>query len=193
MFILYTDNDDLKNALSHHIDALNADIRYEFQDQYAPDSQPDTDQHHIILHNFTGKHTKTPQTHVFTTPFRLGAVLDCLQNLQTAHEAKLNFTVNGQQHTLDHGRLHQNQKLITTLTGTEQILLKTLITAAGTAINRDELLQTVWGYRPDLDTHTVETHIYRLRQKIESDPSQPQYIITTENGYILPQDPKSAA
>ena len=51
--------------------------------------------------------------------------------------------------------------------------------------SRAALQQHVWGYAPDADTHTVETHIYRLRQKIESNPSKPCHVVTTDDGYCL--------
>lgn len=69
------------------------------------------------------------------------------------------------------------------LTDTEARLLACLFDAAGGEVGRDELLQRVWGYRPGLETHTLETHIYRLRKKVEPDPTHPNHIITTEGGY----------
>ena len=58
--------------------------------------------------------------------------------------------------------------------------------AAGkTGVPRDELLHKVWGYHPDATTHTLETHIYRLRQKIESDPEHPALLVTNDEGYCL--------
>lgn len=72
-----------------------------------------------------------------------------------------------------------------TLTETETRLLAVLFDASDGGADRDTLLDRVWGYRPGLDTHTLETHVYRLRQKIEADPAAPAFLLTTETGYRL--------
>lgn len=51
--------------------------------------------------------------------------------------------------------------------------------------SREELLRDVWQYAPDTETHTIETHIHRLRQKIERDPNTPELLITTKQGYTV--------
>lgn len=71
------------------------------------------------------------------------------------------------------------------LTDKEKEILEILHGRAGAAISREELLAGVWGYSPDIETHTLETHIYRLRQKIEADPSRPALLLTEGNGYLL--------
>ena len=52
-------------------------------------------------------------------------------------------------------------------------------------VSKSELLQEVWGYSPDVSTHTIETHIYRLRQKVEHGDEAAQLILTNEGGYLL--------
>ena len=48
-----------------------------------------------------------------------------------------------------------------------------------------ELQKMVWDYSPDLDTHTVETHIYRLRKKMKETFGNESFIINTINGYLI--------
>ena len=72
----------------------------------------------------------------------------------------------------------------TKLTEKEVDIIKYLYQKAPTVISKEELLEKVWEYSTDATTHTVETHIYRLRQKVERDGSS-QLIITENNGYKL--------
>lgn len=70
------------------------------------------------------------------------------------------------------------------LTEKETNILKFLY-RAGETVGRDTLLHEVWGYNPAVTTHTLETHIYRLRQKIEESPGQAQILVTENGGYRL--------
>lgn len=76
-----------------------------------------------------------------------------------------------------------NQKV--RLTEKETSILKFLYRAGDKPVGRDVLLHEVWGYNPAVTTHTLETHIYRLRQKIEKDPARAQLLITEGGGYRL--------
>ncbi|HUG61149.1 MAG TPA: response regulator transcription factor [Methylomirabilota bacterium] len=71
------------------------------------------------------------------------------------------------------------------LTEKETSILKYLYRAGEKVITRDVLLHEVWGYNAGITTHTLETHIYRLRQKIEKDPSNAMLLVTEGGGYKL--------
>ncbi|MGF1463167.1 MAG: response regulator transcription factor [Maricaulaceae bacterium] len=71
------------------------------------------------------------------------------------------------------------------LTEKETNILKYLYRAGSKAVPRDELLHEVWGYNSGVTTHTLETHVYRLRQKIEPDPSNARLLVTESGGYRL--------
>ena len=71
------------------------------------------------------------------------------------------------------------------LTEKETAILKFLYRAGDKAVSREVLLHEVWGYNSGVTTHTLETHIYRLRQKIERDPSNAELLVTEAGGYKL--------
>ncbi len=71
------------------------------------------------------------------------------------------------------------------LTDREFDILKLLLEQRGQAISREALLGAIWHYHPEADSHTVETHIWRLRQKLETDPATPEHLVTEAEGYRL--------
>jgi DNA-binding response OmpR family regulator len=74
------------------------------------------------------------------------------------------------------------------LTEKEAAILKFLYRAGTKPVARQVLLNEVWGYNAAVTTHTLETHIYRLRQKIEPDPSNARLLVTEGGGYRLDPD-----
>ncbi len=71
------------------------------------------------------------------------------------------------------------------LTEKETAILRFLYRAGRAVVNRDTLLAEVWGYNAHVTTHTLETHIYRLRQKIEPNPATAAILVTEAGGYKL--------
>ena len=80
------------------------------------------------------------------------------------------------------------RKKKTLLTAKEAAILKYLYRAGSKPVARQVLLNEVWGYNAGVTTHTLETHVYRLRQKIEADPGHPTLLTTTDGGYRLETD-----
>ena len=88
-------------------------------------------------------------------------------------------------------RFHPAQKVLVDaagkkvrLTEKETSILKYLYRKNGDPVGREELLTEVWGYNAGVSTHTLETHVYRLRQKIEP-PGADKIIVTEGGGYRL--------
>ena len=77
----------------------------------------------------------------------------------------------------------QNRKI--RLTEKETAILKYLYRAGSNVVGREVLLDEVWGYNAGVTTHTLETHVYRLRQKIEPEPSKAAILVTEPGGYRL--------
>ncbi len=122
-----------------------------------------------------------------TKPFRFAVLLARLRAQLRTHEQSEDAVFN-----IGHYVFRPSQKLLTTednskvrLTEKETAIMKYLYRAEQKVIGRDELLEQVWGYNSGVTTHTLETHIYRLRQKIEIDPSNARLLVTEGGGYKL--------
>ena len=75
------------------------------------------------------------------------------------------------------------------LTAKETELLRLLLRAGGQVVEREALLHELWGYRSGVITHTLSTHVYRLRQKIEPEPAAPRLLLTVGSGYRVEPAP----
>ncbi|MDA0702003.1 MAG: response regulator transcription factor [Proteobacteria bacterium] len=121
-------------------------------------------------------------------PFRLGVLLARLRAQLRTHEQTEDaiFTVGpysfrpAAKLLLDEAR---NKKV--RLTEKETAILKYLYRAGPNVVGREVLLDEVWGYNAGVTTHTLETHVYRLRQKIELEPSRATILVTEPGGYRL--------
>ena len=81
--------------------------------------------------------------------------------------------------------INLNNGKIIKLTEKEVAVIKYLYKTKDHIVSKNELLQEVWGYNPEVSTHTIETHIYRLRQKVEQGDEESLLILTEEGGYKL--------
>ena len=128
--------------------------------------------------------TQTTQPSI-SRPFRFSALLARLHALNTHQGAGDGAVVKIGPYTFHpSAKLLQSDSRKVRLTEKETNILKFLHASAGT-VPRDILLHEVWGYGPAVATHTLETHIYRLRKKIEQDPARAQILLTEEGGYRL--------
>jgi DNA-binding response OmpR family regulator len=120
-------------------------------------------------------------------PFRFAVLLARVRAHLRQHETSEDAVFN-----IGHFSFKPASKLLFTeegsrvrLTEKETSILRYLYRSGHKAVQREVLLQEVWGYNSGVTTHTLETHIYRLRQKIEEDPSNALLLITEGGGYKL--------
>ena len=124
-------------------------------------------------------------SHAFPIPFKLGDVLiKTSEMLHVKRKLPQHIAFGNKDFYPDRALFKRDDKDIA-LTEKEVSLLIELWRALPQSVSKNALLESVWGYQSMLETHTLETHIYRLRQKIETDPSQPQILITEKDGYKL--------
>jgi DNA-binding response OmpR family regulator len=128
-----------------------------------------------------------------TKPFRFGILSARIRAHLRQHEQSEDAVF-----SIGHYTFHPSNKILvepeterkTRLTEKETSILKYLLRAKGKAVGRTELLNEVWGYNSNVTTHTLETHVYRLRQKIELNPSDAKLLLTEPGGYRLEISPK---
>jgi DNA-binding response OmpR family regulator len=122
-----------------------------------------------------------------TKPFRFAVLLARIRAQLRQHEASEDAVF-----TIGPYTFRPSSKLLTSpkgnkvrLTEKETAILRYLYRAGEKPVSRELLLQEVWGYNSGVTTHTLETHVYRLRQKIERDPSNAEILVTENGGYKI--------
>ncbi|WP_455269811.1 response regulator transcription factor [Rhizobium herbae] len=122
-----------------------------------------------------------------TKPFRFAVLLARIRAQLRQHEQSEDATFNVGPYTFKPGQklltLENGQKI--RLTEKEAAIIRYLYRADQKVVTRDVLLEEVWGYNSGVTTHTLETHVYRLRQKIERDPSNAEILVTENGGYKI--------
>src|SRR6516165_8347280 len=122
-----------------------------------------------------------------TKPFRFAVLLARIRAQLRQHEASEDaiFTIGPYTFRPSSKILLNPEGNEVRLTEKETGVLRYLCRAGQRPVSRETLLQEVWGYNSGLTTHTLETHIYRLRQKIEKDAASPAILVTQAGGYAL--------
>ncbi len=123
-----------------------------------------------------------------TKPFRLGVLLARMRSQLRQHEQSEDAVFSIGRYTFRPSAklLHdvEADKKVR-LTEKETAILKYLYRSGDKVVARDVLLDEVWGYNAGVATHTLETHIYRLRQKIEANPYEVRLLVNEKGGYRL--------
>ena len=122
-----------------------------------------------------------------TKPFRFAVLLARIRAQLRSHEQSEDavFRIGPYEFRPANKVLVDAQQRKIRLTEKETNILKYLYRAGEKPVSREELLAEVWGYNAGVTTHTLETHVYRLRQKIEADPANARLLLTEPGGYRL--------
>ncbi len=122
-----------------------------------------------------------------TKPFRFGVLLARIRAHLRQHEHSEDAVFKVGPYTFKPAAkmLIRDDSRKIRLTEKETAIIKFLLRAGEQIVGRDVLLHDVWGYNAGVTTHTLETHVYRLRQKIERDPSHAEILVTEGGGYKL--------
>ena len=127
-------------------------------------------------------------SHIMLKPIVLSSFLDDLHSCINIFENSSNGYISFNRYVvrpIKKDIINQRNKEVIKLTEKEVAVLKYLYKNRDRIVSKNELLQEVWCYAPDVTTHTIETHIYRLRQKVEHDDVEAQLIMTVDGGYQL--------
>ena len=159
------------------------------------------DEKEDILHEITAKDLKTPLIfltsqnnmptaawQVLEKPLFLSHLLDMIKAAINVFERSADGSLEFNRYILYPARkeiLNRRNDETTKLTEKEVAIIKYLYKNQERIISKNDLMREVWGYSVDVATHTVETHIYRLRQKVEKDNPEAQLILTSDGGYQL--------
>lgn len=122
-----------------------------------------------------------------TKPFRFAVLLARIRAQLRSHEASEDavFPIGPYSFRPGSKLLINDRGSKVRLTEKETAILRYLYRSGEKPVSREILLQEVWGYNSGVTTHTLETHIYRLRQKIERDPANAALLVTEAGGYKL--------
>ena len=142
----------------------------------------------LLLSNIEDFNSNAQYYRVIKKPIVLSSLLNEIKSSINIYENSMDGYLNFNQYVLmpiTKEILNERNGELVKLTEKEVSILKYLYKAQERIVTKNELLQNVWGYSLDVSTHTVETHVYRLRQKVELDDANTHLVMTIDGGYQL--------
>ena len=187
--------EDLSDQIKYHIpefevvdDSMIADIIVIDENEGLLKKEERNNNAPMILLTKEEDNVESKVQKIILKPFVLSRFFDALKSSINIFENSDEGNIEFNQYILYPSRkeiFNQRDETTTKLTEREVSMIKYLYKNADRTVSKNDLMQEVWEYSAEVATHTVETHIYRLRQKIEQDNSDNQIIITSEGGYQL--------
>ena len=136
----------------------------------------------LSTHSQGKSHLPSLNLSSFLRPTRFLDVLSALENLPYSQQIFFcHFSLEFREKILKNLKTHSLKRL----TEKECQLLRFFHQNKGQEITKERLLKEIWDYHPEAETHTLETHIYRLRQKLEEDPNNPEVLLNGKDGYLI--------
>lgn len=183
---------DLSDQIKHHISDFDITEDIETADIIVVDEKVEilkTIEKNVPVVFLSKSDNENIKAHtIIQKPFLLSNFLDTLKASINIYENSDDGVLEFNKYVLYPSRkeiLNKRNKSLTKLTEREVSVIKYLYKNSGKTVSKNDLMQEVWEYSADVATHTVETHIYRLRQKVEQDDIDNQIILTSEGGYQL--------
>ncbi len=184
-FELTTTNDDLSSTIIKKYDVLLIHEDY-LKDltQFKKDFLKKTDKLKVLA-----THSLKNPSNIFlnklSLPIYIKDLKQIIENLVVKRSFSKNSSIKIKGYILDKNekKLMKNKNFIS-LTEKEIQLLELFLNKTN-PLSKNQILENVWQYSSDADTHTVETHIYRLRKKVKSNFSDENFILNEKNGYVL--------
>ena len=183
-FKLYSKFEDLKNITLNNYDVLLVHEDLLKRDDNQREILKKNKKINILI-SHSNHHDLSTFNDKLLLPIRIEDINKIVENVIAKKNFNKNSSIKIKQYTLDKNerKLIKEKKYI--LLTEKEIQLLELLLHNKNSINKDEILKEVWGYSEDADTHTVETHIYRLRKKIKKTFLDEKFILNDKEGYLL--------
>lgn len=123
--------------------------------------------------------------HQINLPFRLNSFIKVIDDLRSKRKFSNNSTIKLKNYTLNKNERKLLKDDLSIVLTEKEVQLLELFVRKNKILSKKEILENVWKYSSETDTHTVETHIYRLRKKIKQIFSDDKFILNYENGYSI--------
>ncbi len=183
-FKLYSKLEDLKNITLNNYDVLLVHEDLLKKDDNQREILKENKKINILI-SHSNHHDLSIFNDKLLLPTRIEDINKIVENVIAKKNFNKNSSIKIKQYTLNKNerKLIKEKKYI--LLTEKEIQLLELLLHNKNSINKDEILKEVWGYSEDADTHTVETHIYRLRKKIKKTFLDERFILNDKEGYLL--------
>ena len=139
----------------------------------------------ILLIDHKGSFKKCNYTDKIASPLILSDFNSIILNLVSSKEFSKNSSIKIKQYTIDKNEKKLKSDDVSIIVTEKEIQLMELLFEEKKPLSKNNLLKILWKYSEDADTHTVETHIYRLRKKISDKFNDENFIVHNKNGYSI--------